>query len=133
MTQENAATVRRILEAFNTEDIERILVFADPEVEVEIPPELSAEPDVYHGHDGMRRYWESFQEVMEDIRFEAGRLWHVDEVVVVVMHLTAKGRHTAIPVEQRVAGVWTMRGGRVTRIRAYASLSEALEAVGLTE
>jgi ketosteroid isomerase-like protein len=53
--------------------------------------------------------------------------------VVVDARVTARGKQTAIPVEQRAAQLWTIRGGRVIRIRAYASLSEALESVGLEE
>jgi ketosteroid isomerase-like protein len=36
-------------------------------------------------------------------------------------------------VEQRNAGVWTVADGRIARIETYASLAEALEAVGLEE
>ena len=35
-----------------------------------MPPELSAEPDVYIGHAGMRRYWESFHDALDEVRFE---------------------------------------------------------------
>ena len=35
--------------------------------------------------------------------------------------------------EQRSAGVWTIRDGRVIEIRAYGSTTDALEAVGLAE
>jgi ketosteroid isomerase-like protein len=36
-------------------------------------------------------------------------------------------------VEQRTAGVWTVRDGLVYRIRAYASLADALADVQLAE
>ncbi len=45
--------------------------------------------------------------------------------------MTAIGRLTRIPVEQRNAGVWTVVDGKIARIQTYASTSEALEAVGL--
>ena len=48
-----------------------------------------------------------------------------------VITLTAKGRRTAIAVEQRSAGVWTICDGKVIDIRAYASFPAALQAVGL--
>ena len=70
---------------------------------------------------------------MNEIRIEPERVCDAGEAVVVVMLLTAKGRRTAIAVEQRTVGVWTMRDGKVMRITAYASLSEAFQAVGLTE
>ena len=68
---------------------------------------------------------------MEEIRFQPDRFWEAGESVVVALLLTAKGRQTSISVEQRSAGVWTIREGKVVRVRAYASATEALEAVGL--
>jgi ketosteroid isomerase-like protein len=133
MSRENVQTVERVVDAFNSEDIELILSLTQPEFELDVPPELSAEPDVYRGPDGMRRYWESFKDAMDEIRIEPERVCDAGEEVVIGMRVTAKGRRTAIAVEQRTAGVWTMRDGKVTRIRAYASLSEAFQAVGLAE
>jgi ketosteroid isomerase-like protein len=131
MSRENVERVEQILKAFNSEDIELIISLTQPDFELDVPPELSAEPDIYRGQDGMRRYWESFRDVMDEIRIRPERLCDAGDAVVVLMHLTAKGRRTAIAVEQRTAGVWTFRDDRVRRIRGYASLSEAFQAVVL--
>jgi ketosteroid isomerase-like protein len=131
MSTENIDALRAALEAFNSRDIGRILGFLDPDFEVEVPPALSAEPDTYRGHEGARRYFESFWETMDEIRFRPQRFWDAGESVVVAMRLTAKGRHTAIPVEQRFAQVWTFRDGKATRARTYLSEAEALNAAGL--
>jgi ketosteroid isomerase-like protein len=133
MSQESVQTIRQILKAFNSEDIELILSFTHPDFELDVAPELSAEPDTYRGHDGMRRYWDSFHDALDEIRIQPERLCDAGEAVVVVMRLTAKGRRTAIAVEQRTAGVWSICEGKVVRIRSYASLSEAFGAVGLAE
>ncbi len=133
MSADNAEFVRRFFEALNSEDIDRVLELADAEIEVDVPAELSAEPDVYRGHDGMRRYFVSFQDAMEEIRFEPERLWFAGDDVIVAMLITARGRHTAIPVEQRTVGVWTLRDGKALRARVYPSAAEALASVGLSE
>ena len=125
--------VRQALAAFDSGEVSRVLAIVDPDFEAEVPPEVSAEPDSYRGHDGIRRYLASFQDAMDDIHFEAERTWDAGESVVVALRLTARGKQTAIEVEQRTAGVWTVRNGRVFRIRAYATVPEALAAVGLTE
>jgi ketosteroid isomerase-like protein len=133
MSLDDVEVLRQLFDAFNSEDIERIVAFAHPELLIEIPPEISAEPDVYRGQDGMRRYFESFQDAMEEIRFHAERFWDAGQSVVVALRVEAKGRMTAIPVQQRSASVWTVRDGKVIRIRAYPSPTDALEAVGLAE
>jgi ketosteroid isomerase-like protein len=132
MSQANVETLRQGFEAFNSGDIERILAFAHPDFEAVVPPELSAEPDTYRGHDGIRRYFQSFEDAMDEVRFQPERFWDVGQSVVAVVQLTAKGRQTGIPVEQRIAQVWSIRNGKALGVRTYPSLSEALEAVGLT-
>ena len=141
------------LEAFNSGDMERILTFVDPRFEVSIPRELSAEPDTYRGYEGVRRYFETFQEAMDEIRFHAERVWEVGEGragqdpagadpagaddagvdLLVEMRLTAIGRQTGIPVEQRVFLVWTVCDGKALRLQTYPSLQRALARAGLPE
>jgi ketosteroid isomerase-like protein len=36
-------------------------------------------------------------------------------------------------MNQRITLIWTVRGGRVIRVRAYRERAEALEAAGLSE
>jgi ketosteroid isomerase-like protein len=132
MSAKNVEIVREAFEAFNSGEMRRILALAHPDFEAIVPPELSAEPDTYRGHDGIRRYFQSFQDAMDEIRFQPERFWCAGQSVVTVVRVTAKGRQTAIPVEQRIAQVWTIRDGKALRVRTHASLSEALEAVGLS-
>jgi ketosteroid isomerase-like protein len=67
---------------------------------------------------------------MEEVRFEPERFWQAGDAVAVTMRLTAKGRQTSIPVEQRFAQVWRLRDGRVVGVQSYVSVSEALEIAG---
>jgi uncharacterized protein len=131
VSQEDVDTVRDALTAFNSGDLARILALSDPEIEAEVPASISSEPDTYRGHEGIRRYFESFWDVMDEIRFEGEQFADAGESIVVELRVTARGRQTGILVEQRNAGVWVIRDGRVLGIRAYASFPEALEAAGL--
>jgi ketosteroid isomerase-like protein len=131
MSQENLEIVRRAVEAFNSGDLRRIVALTHPDFDGVVPAEISAEPDSYRGHDGIRRYFNSFHDAMDQIRFEGDRFCAVGDSVVFALRLTAKGRQTAIAVEQRSAGVWSVREGKIVRIRAYASLEQARRAVGL--
>ncbi|HEY4427805.1 MAG TPA: nuclear transport factor 2 family protein [Solirubrobacteraceae bacterium] len=101
MSRQNVEIVRQVLEAFSSEDLARIVAFTHPEFVAEVPAEISAEPDTYVGHEGIRRYFQSFQEAMYEIRFHPERFWEVDDSVVVALRVTAKGKQTDIPVEQR--------------------------------
>jgi ketosteroid isomerase-like protein len=70
---------------------------------------------------------------MSEIHFHPERFWDAGESVVVDLRLTAKGRTTEIPVEQRIAQVWTVRGGKARAARTYESVSEALAAAGRSD
>jgi ketosteroid isomerase-like protein len=130
-SEQSVKVAESVFEAFNSEHIEEVLALTHADFELEVPPSLSAEPDLYRGHAGMRRYWESFQDAMEEIRMSPEVVAAGGDSVVVALHLTAKGRSTGIAVEQHTVGVWTIRDGKILRIRAFASRSEALAAVGL--
>jgi len=133
MSQEDVEVVRQMLSAFNEEDIERIFALTHRDVAIEIGPSVSAEPDTYRGHAGMRRYIESFQDAMSEIRFEAERLYDAGTAVVIALRLTARGRQTGIVVEQQSAGVWTISEGKVIGVRTFPSTADALDAAGVRQ
>ena len=133
MSRENVEVVRRGFEAMSRGDLSQVLAIIHPDFEVSVPAELSPEPDTYRGHEGIRRYFRSFEAEMEEIRFLPERFWEVDDMVVVAVRLTAKGKSTGIPVEQLTGQVWTVVDGRARTARIYPDPADALDAVGLRE
>jgi limonene-1,2-epoxide hydrolase len=53
--------------------------------------------------------------------------------VLIFMRVTARGEGSGIPVERRVAHVYTVHDGVISRWKGYADRSEALKAAGLSE
>jgi ketosteroid isomerase-like protein len=131
MSKENLDAVRRGFEALEQGGVEAFLDFIDPEFETTTPPELTVEPATYSGHDGLRRYFESFYEIMDEVRFEPLEFIDAGARVVVPARLLARGRDTGIEAVQQLAFVWTLRDGRGLRLETYATREEALEAAGL--
>jgi ketosteroid isomerase-like protein len=131
MSEENVEVVRRALAALDRGDVEQMLSMVQPDFEVRVAPELSAEPDTYRGSEGVRRYFDSFREAFEQIRFEVEQLTDAGDAVVVNMRMRAIGKATKIAVEQRNAGVWTVTDGKVAQVETYARLDEALRAAGV--
>jgi hypothetical protein len=132
MADENVDTIRRGFEAYNRDGVEALLAFLDPEFEAVTAPELTVEPDTYRGHEGIRRYFESFFEVMEDIRFEPQELIDAGDQVVVLVRLHARGKDTGIEADQSLFQVWTVRDGKALRLETFAERSDALRAAGLS-
>ncbi len=131
MSSQNLEIVRRVNEAFNSGDTERILALVHPDFETVVGPELSVEPDTYRGYDGIRRYFNSFRDAMDEIRFHPESFREAGASVVVALRLSAKGRSTGITVEQRLGQVWTIRDGKALQVQSYLSYGEALQTVGL--
>jgi ketosteroid isomerase-like protein len=131
-SNDNVEVMRAGLAAFGEGGVEALLPYIHPEFEMTTPPNLAAEPDTYRGHDGMRRYFESFYDAMDEISFEAAELIAAGEAVVVPMTLHARGRTTAIETAQEVVTTWWLRDGKAIRVDIFASLDEALEAAEAT-
>jgi ketosteroid isomerase-like protein len=130
---QNADALRRGFESFNLEGVEAILDLIDPEFVAITTPDVALEPDTYRGEEGLRRYFSSFYEVMEDIRFEPEEFIEVAEKVIVPFVLKAKGKGTGIEVQQRAVQVWTMRDGKALRVDTFPDLDSARDAVAAGE
>ena len=127
MSRENVEVVRRGFEALSAGGVEAILPLIHAEFEATTPPGLAAEPDTYRGHEGVRRYFESFYEAMDRVEFRPERFLAVGEFVVVPMTLRARGRTTGIETEQRLVQIWELEDGKAIRIQVFATLEEAME------
>lgn len=62
--------VRRLAKAIDCWNIDAVVSLVHPEFEAYVPPEFSAEPDTYRGRDGIRRYFDSFEDAMDEIRYQ---------------------------------------------------------------
>jgi ketosteroid isomerase-like protein len=131
VSQEDIEALRRGFETFNREGVEAILDLVDPEFVVTTPPEIAVEPDTYRGHEGLRRYFASFDEIMDEVRFEPDGFIDAGSKVVVPFTLRAKGKGTGIEAEQRAVQVWTLRDGKAIAAEVFADMATARRAAGL--
>jgi ketosteroid isomerase-like protein len=119
--------LERMFEAFRAGGVERALEFIHPEFEAVVGPDLSAEPDVYRGHDGVRRYFASFEGI-DDVRMTPLEYIPDGERVLVETVVTGRGASSGIEVEQHVVQAWRFRDGKAVRVDAFADLQSAREA-----
>jgi ketosteroid isomerase-like protein len=132
MSDENVEIVRRGFETMQRDGWRTLFSLIDPEFELTTPPDLAMEPDTYRGEAGLRRYFESFEDAMEDIQIvPEGEFLGAGEKVFVPFRLSARGRETGIEATQHAFQVWTMRAGKGLRVEIFASREHALEAAGL--
>jgi ketosteroid isomerase-like protein len=128
VTADNTELVRGGFEALSEGGVEALLPLIHPEFELTTPANLAAEPDTYRGPEGIRRYFDSFYDAMDEVRFEPGDFRDVGGRVIVEATLTARGRATGIEAQQEFVMVWSVRDEQAIRVEVYATLDEALEA-----
>jgi len=133
MNEINADLVRERFAPMREGDVEALLPLIHPDFEVTTPPGLAAEPDTYRGPEGIRRYFDSFYEIMDRVSFEPHDFIGVGERVVVPVTLRARGRTTGIETTQKLVQVWELRDEKAYRIEVYATLEEAMEAARSAE
>jgi ketosteroid isomerase-like protein len=131
MSQENVEIVRRCCDAFDRRDYDGALAFLDPEVEYELLQFPDGE--VYRGLDGVREAFRIWLGTWENYRQERGELIEVGGEVIVPTCEYGRGKGSGLELDRLTYGVWTLRVGKVTRIRFYATEEEALEGAGLRE
>ena len=127
MSQENVETVRRLLDAFASRDLEAIIAENHPDVE--IIALRSGIEGPYLGHDGLRRWGAELIEQAPDF------VMHIEEVrdcgdrVLVVGR--QRGTVSGVPFDHVLATVFEFEAGKVSRMEAFPTAEGALEAVGL--
>jgi ketosteroid isomerase-like protein len=131
MSQENVELLRSALATYNEKGPEAIFALIDPDFVATIPSSLSVEPDSYHGVDGVRRYFELWSDVMNEVRFLPKEFIDAGERVVVPFRVVARSRETGLELEQHAVQVWTIRDGRALSVEAYPTKAEALRAIGI--
>jgi ketosteroid isomerase-like protein len=126
----NVELVEQGMEAFNAGGIDAILPLLHPDFEATTPPELASEPDTYRGPEDLRRWFDSFDEVMDQIRWDTHSFRDLgSDRVLVEFTLRARGKTTGLDFGQDAVMVWELRDGKATRLDLYPTLDKALTAV----
>ena len=99
--------LERLFAAYRERGVDGVLEFIHPEFVAVVGPELSAEPDEYHGREGLRRYFAGF-EGMEDVRLRPEAMIEEGDRVLVPFVLTGRGASSGIEVEQRAVQAWKL-------------------------
>jgi ketosteroid isomerase-like protein len=132
---ENVALVRAIIESFGAGDLDFPFAHYHPDIVWEnFSPAPAGMEDVYEGHGGVRRFWRQWLASWERVEFEQQRYIDAGENVVVFQRMHARGRTSGLETEfTDYAQLWTIRHGKVVRMKFYADREEALAAAGVAE
>jgi ketosteroid isomerase-like protein len=121
--------MRAGFEAFNSGDPQDWMELFCEDVELR---EIAEMPDaaVYHGHEGVRRWFAGVTASMGDFRFRPGSAWWGEGTNVVEVHGSAVGTGSGVPIEWTVYVVSWLRGDRIARTQGFLDRDEAMAAAG---
>lgn len=87
----------------------------------------------YHGHEGVKQFWETWAEAISGIALEIEECRCVGQNrVLAIIRAHGTGAGSGAPVASgRFAQIADFRNGRVVRVRLYGGVEPALEAAGL--
>jgi ketosteroid isomerase-like protein len=137
MSQENVETIARLYDEFLARP-ERVsdpglFQFFDPTVEIRQSASFFGTEGTFHGYDGLARSGREAFEVFRGLHWVPMRLIDGGDHVVAIVKARGHGKHSGVEVNETVAHVWTLRGGRIVAWHVHMDASQALEAVGLSE
>jgi ketosteroid isomerase-like protein len=121
--------VLRAVAAFMARDLDGLLAVADPGI---VLRSLLTEPEraLYHGHEGVREWFDAVFGVFPDWRPEPRRPSHdEDGAVVVPLDVTATGAGSGAPIDQTYWLGARVEADKIRFFGFFRSEADALEAV----
>jgi ketosteroid isomerase-like protein len=131
MSQERVGQVLRAYDAMNRGDVESAFAGLSPDFEF-IPPGILPDVEVHRGRDAAVRFWNTWTEAFDDLRFAIEETIDAGEQVVVMAAVcgAVKGAGTEVRTPT-FPFIWTFEGDQIVRMEAMQNRALALEAVGL--
>jgi ketosteroid isomerase-like protein len=121
--------VLRAVSAFMARDLDGLLGLADPQI---VLRSLLTEPErpLYHGHEGVREWFDAVFGVFPDWRPEPRRPSHdEDGAVVVPLDVTATGAGSGVPIDQTYWLGARVEADKIRFFGFFRTEADALEAV----
>src|SRR5215204_1061873 len=131
MSRENVEFSHQANDAVNRRDLGALLRLMDADVEA-VPILAGMEGD-YHGHAGIRRWWENLLDVFPDFATEVVDVRDLGDMTLATMRIGGHGADSDVPVDAPLWLAARWRRGKCVRWGSYETESDALEAVGLRE
>jgi ketosteroid isomerase-like protein len=135
MSQENVELVQDVVEASQRGEMDKVFAAYDPEIEWRIDELPTVAPDsepVYHGHEGVRRFWRTWAESFETPTFQYEEFIDAGDTVISILSQHVRGRGSGIELEwNSYAQNWTIKDGIITRVEFFPERAQALAAAGL--
>ena len=131
MSRETVELAHRAFDALNRRDLGAFLALMDDDVEA--VPRLVAMEGGYHGHDGIRRWWQNLLDAFPDYSIEIVEVRDLGDLTFIALRNRGHGAGSDAPIEHRLWMLAEWRQEQVLWWHSYGTEAEALDAVGRRE
>ena len=124
--------IRAGYEAWNRRDFDAVIEVLDPEIVWTFAggAQFPGTESTYHGHAGVRQFWETFIEPWDEIHIAVEEMVAQGDLVLAFVRFQARGRGSGLELDVPFAHVYSIRDGKATRFEAFSDPSEARAAAG---
>jgi ketosteroid isomerase-like protein len=127
MSLENKELHHRAIDAFNRRDLDAFLALMD--ADVDSAPRLTSVEGRFHGHDGVRRWWQNLLAAFPDYTAEILEVHDLGgDLTLAAVHTRGHGAGSDTPLDQRMWQIGRWRHGKCIWRETFETKTEALEA-----
>jgi hypothetical protein len=118
--------LEQLRDSYNARDPDAFATVWNPDCEWHpfLTARVEGDPG-YHGHNGIRAWFEDVDEMFSEIHVELGQIREVGDRLLVLGHMTARRRGSGAEVSSEVGWVVEPRAERFQRGWAYTTHEEA--------
>ena len=125
-------TIQLAYEAWSRRDVEALLEVVHPDAEAR--PILGANigASVYHGHDGLRAWFNDLHQEWESFQTRVTRIDERGDRVLCTIDVHARGRASGVVIEGEMYHLVELRDGLILRLEAFMDRAEAMRGLEAT-
>jgi ketosteroid isomerase-like protein len=131
MSQKNVELAHRAYDASTGATLDAFLALMD--VDVEALPRVVAIEGGYHGHDGIRCWWEHLVAFLPAVVIETVAVRDLGDLTLAAVRMRGHGAGSDTPLDEELWTAAEWRDGKCVWWGNYGTEAQALEAVGLRE
>jgi ketosteroid isomerase-like protein len=127
MSDKNAELARQAHDALNRRDLPALLALMDADVEA--VPRVAMIEGGYHGHDGIRRWWQHALDFLPDMVYDVVAVRDLGDLTVTTGRMRGHAAGSDTPLDQALWTTAEWRDGKCVWWGTYDTEAEAVQAV----
>jgi ketosteroid isomerase-like protein len=129
---ENVDLLRRFYESFNQGDLDAVLELCSEDVEVYKDPEVVEMVAAFtpRGQERVGQYLRVWLDSWDEYVARPQDFVQSGDEIAAFLQLRARGKGAQFDIEEEIADVFAIRGGRIVRLRLHVQPGDALESIG---